>query len=67
MAIARKHTYFTHDMFYETMLDIIGMDTSQYDSHKSLLSDDYKFDKNDLLTDYGSKKIKDDPYDEIVQ
>lgn len=67
IAIARKHTYFTHDMFYETMLDIIGMDTSQYDSHKSLLSDDYKFDKNDLLTEYGSKKIKDDPYDEIVQ
>lgn len=63
MALARKHTYFTHDMFYETLLDIVGMEASQYDSHMSLLSDDYAFDKNNLLTEYGSKKIKDDPYD----
>ena len=63
MALARKHTYFTHDMFYETLLDIIGMEASQYDSHMSLLSDDYAFDKNNLLTEYGSQKIKDDPYD----
>lgn len=63
IALSREHTYFTHDMFYDTLLDIIGIDSSMYDEDKALFSEKYAFNKYNLKTEYGTRDIADDPYD----
>ena len=64
IALSREHAYFSHDMFYDTLLDIIGIDPSMYEEDKALFSEKYAFNKYNLKTEYGTRDIADDPYDE---
>ena len=63
-ALQKRHTYFTHDMFYDTMLGMTGVDKQFYDDSANLFSPHYAYDKDNLKTEYGDVYIKDDPYDE---
>lgn len=61
--VNKKNTYFTTDMFYDTLLQLLEVDKKFYLENQSLFSDKYNFNKNNLKTEYGTILIKDDPYD----
>lgn len=61
-AMKKRHTYFSHDMFYDTFLDILGINKDFYDSRQSLFSDEYAYSKENIKSEYGAVDVKDDPY-----
>lgn len=62
VAIFKKHknTYFTNDMIYEVVCNLLQVESNHYDSTNSLLSDDYKYTREMLTTNLGRWKIADD-------
>lgn len=63
IAKERQHAYFTTDMFYDSFLGLIGADKEYYMDNQNLFSKQYSFNKYNLMTEYGSKMISEDPYD----
>lgn len=61
-AMKKRHAYFSHDMFYDTFLDILGINKEFYDSRQSLFSDEYAYSKENIKSEYGAVDVKDDPY-----
>ena len=49
-------------MFYDTFLDILGINKDFYDSRQSLFSDEYAYSKENIKSEYGAVDVKDDPY-----
>jgi len=58
-----QHRYFTNDMLYDTIIGLSGIKTNHYGAKYDLSSSSYEYDKNTILTEYGTIKISEDPYD----
>ena len=52
--------YFTNDLIYDTMANILQVKSNRVDETSSILSPKYRFNKNNLTTDLGKTKISDD-------
>lgn len=63
LATERQHTYFTSDMFYDTFLGLIGVSDKYYMRNQDLFDTKYSFNKNNLMTEYGTQMLVDDNYD----
>lgn len=57
----RQNAFFSNDMIYDTLIGIMDIKTSFYNSKQDLSSEDYLFNKYNLVTLYGKRKILDDP------
>ena len=56
----RKKEYFTNDMIYDTVCGILNAKSQNYDSTQDFSSADYKFNRENLTTMLGQRKISDD-------
>ena len=52
--------YFTNDLTYETMANILQIKSNRVDETCSVLSPKYRFNRDNLTTNLGKKKISDD-------
>ena len=55
-----KNAYFTNDMIYEVVCNLLQIESNHYDSTNSLLSNDYKYTREMLTTSLGRTPIADD-------
>lgn len=58
----REATFFSNDMFYDTLIGIIGIESPMYNPKQDLTSDSYMYNKDNLTTLSGTRKVADDPY-----
>lgn len=63
LAVKRQHAYFTSDMFYDTFLGLIGVNDKYYMRNQDLFDTEYSFNKNNLMTEYGTQMLVNDNYD----
>lgn len=56
-----QNRVFTNDMLFDTMSGILQAPNNNYSEAYDLTSSGYNIDKNNALTVWGEKKIKDDP------
>ena len=45
----RKEVYFTNDMMYNALLNVLRINTPYYDAREDFLSEKYGYKKDDLL------------------
>ena len=57
---SRKKEFFTNDMMYDTLCGILNAKSENYDSAQDFSSEDYKFNRENLTTMLGQRKISDD-------
>lgn len=55
-----KDKYFTNDLIYEMVCNILQVKSNKYNEENSLLSPKYKFNKDNLVANFGDTKIADD-------
>ena len=53
--------YFTNDLMYEVVCNLLQITSNHYNAENSILSSHYKFDKKNLTTMLGKKKLTEDP------
>ena len=60
--ILREHKkeFFTNDMMYDTLCGILNAKSENYDAGQDFSSADYKFNRENLTTMLGQRKISDD-------
>lgn len=56
----RKKEFFTNDMMFDTLCGILNAKSENYDSGQDFSSVDYKFNRENLTTMLGQRKISDD-------
>lgn len=56
----RKKEFFTNDMIYDTLCGILNAKSENYDATQDFSSADYKFNRENLTTMLGQRKISDD-------
>lgn len=57
---ARKKEFFTNDMMYDTVCGILNAKSENYDSGQDFSSEKYKFNRENLTTMLGQRKISED-------
>ena len=57
---SRKKEFFTNDMMYDTLCGIINAKSENYDSAQDFSSTNYRFNRENLTTMLGQRKISDD-------
>ena len=57
---AKKNTYFTNDLIYETVCSLLQVKSNHFDEGNSLLNSKYKYTREMLMTALGSRKISED-------
>lgn len=57
---AKKNTYFTNDLIYETVCSLLQIKSNHFDESNSLLNSKYKYTRDMLTTALGTKKISED-------
>ncbi len=55
-----RKEFFTNDMLYDTVCGILNAPSANYDSTQDFSSADYKFNRDNLTTMLGQRKISDD-------
>ena len=55
-----RQKYFTNDMMFDTVCGILNAKSENYDSTQDFSSADYKFNRENLTTMLGQRKISDD-------
>lgn len=55
-----KEQYFTNDLMYEVVCNLLQITSNHYNSENSILSPDYKFNQNNLTTMLGKRKLTED-------
>lgn len=50
-------------MFYDTFLGLIGVNDKYYMRNQDLFDTEYSFNKNNLMTEYGTQMLVNDNYD----
>lgn len=61
--VCKIDSYFTTDMLYDTILNMVKIDNKYYDEKQAFFSNQYSFYKEKLKTEYGKISIQEDPYD----
>lgn len=56
-----QNYFFTNDLLYDTILGIARVKTNHYGSQYDLSSPNYAYDKDTVMTEYGTIKISEDP------
>lgn len=56
----QKNAYFTNDMIYEVVCNLLQIQSNHYDESNSLLNSKYKFTRETLTTNLGTKKLTED-------
>ena len=49
-------------MIFDTLLGLWGIETNMYDSRQDLSSSSYGFNKDNVLSESGTKFVRDDSY-----
>ncbi len=57
---ANKDKFFTNDLMYELICGILDIESNHFDKDNSLAHEEYKYTRDMLLTNNGTKKISDD-------
>lgn len=57
---AKRNTYFTNDLIYETVCSLLQIKSNHFDEGNSLLNSKYKYTREMLTTALGSRKISED-------
>lgn len=57
---AKRNTYFTNDLIYETVCSLLQIKSNHFDERNSLLNSKYKYTREMLMTALGSRKISED-------
>lgn len=57
---AKRNTYFTNDLIYETVCSLLQVKSNHFDEGNSLLNSKYKYTRDMLMTALGSRKISED-------
>ncbi len=57
-----ENQFFTNDMIYDTVCGILNAPSNHYDAGQDFSSQEYRFEKQDLTTMLGQKKLTEDPY-----
>ena len=57
---AKRNTYFTNDLIYETVCSLLQIKSNHFDESNSLLNSKYKYTREMLMTALGSRKISED-------
>lgn len=57
---AKRNTYFTNDLIYETVCSLLQVKSNHFDEGNSLLNSKYKYTREMLMTALGSRKISED-------
>ena len=55
-----KNEYFTNDLIFDTICGILNAPSNNYDESQDFSSDKYKFNRDNLTTMLGQRKISDD-------
>lgn len=55
-----ENQYFTNDLMYEVVCNLLQITSNHYNSENSILSPDYKFNQNNLTTMLGKRKLTED-------
>ena len=55
-----KEQYFTNDLMYEVVCNLLQITSNHYNTENSILSPDYKFNQNNLTTMLGKRKLTED-------
>lgn len=63
---ANHDKYFTNDLAYELVCGIFDIRSNHFDDKSSLTSNDYRFQRKDLLTYEGKVRIEDDTQDDSL-
>lgn len=57
---ANRNAYFTNDLTYEVVCNLLQIKSNHFYEDESLLSRSYKYKRDDLTTELGSKRLSDD-------
>ena len=60
MFVNHKNKYFSNDLMYEFVCEVLQIESNSYDESASLLNDKYRFDENTLTTNLGKIKLVED-------
>ena len=55
-----EEQYFTNDLMYEVVCNLLQITSNHYNAENSILSPDYKFNQNNLTTMLGKRKLTED-------
>ena len=55
-----KNRYFSNDLMYELVCEVLQIKSNSYDESASLLNKKYRFDENTLTTNLGKTKLVED-------
>ncbi len=55
-----ENQYFTNDLMYEVVCNLLQITSNHYNSENSILSPNYKFNQNNLTTMLGKRKLTED-------
>jgi heptose-I-phosphate ethanolaminephosphotransferase len=58
--LSNKEKYWTNDLGYELICGVLDVKSNHYDSKNSLASKNYRWQREELLTDLGRRRINDD-------
>lgn len=57
---ANRNKYFTNDLTYEVVCSLLQIKSNHFNENESLLNSAYKYQRDDLTTELGSKRLADD-------
>ena len=62
VAIFNEHrnAYFTNDLTYEVVCNLLQIKSNRYNEHESLLNSSYKYKRENLTTELGKMRLADD-------
>lgn len=62
VAVFKEHrnAYFTNDLMYEAVCNLLQIKSNRYNENESLLNSSYKYKREDLTTELGKMRLADD-------
>lgn len=69
VAVFKEHrnAYFTNDLMYEAVCNLLQIKSNHYNEDESLLNSLYKYTREDLTTELGKMRLVDDKEPRKVQ
>ncbi len=62
VAVFKEHrnAYFTNDLMYEAVYNLLQIKSNRYNENESLLNSSYKYKRENLTTELGKMRLADD-------